>query len=403
MKLLYFTTATNQTEYEKIQKASRVKASVASQVFESALLKGLSDAEGLELTLYSFPMIASFPGSKLIFWGARAQTVDGGRKTTWLPTVNLYGLKQFTQRISAFRVLKRWLKENANESDKAILLYSVYEPIASQVLRCTKKHHCKTVVIVPDLPRDMYKVLSRNRIKAAMQKRYMRRAVACQDKFDGYIYLTEAMTQAVAPGKPYTVVEGLADVSFVRYPVLAEKAKPRAVMYAGAISRKYGLDKLVEAFQSLAMPDTELWLFGAGDWSDELQKLTECSTNIRYFGRVSREDVLQWERRATLLVNVRDPNEAFTKYSFPSKTIEYLLSGTPLMTTKLGGIPQDYASYLYFISDNSAETIREKLRELLSMPAETLLAKGEQAQQFIMNEKNETTQASRLLSFVKKV
>ena len=38
-------------------------------------------------------------------------------------------------------------------------------------------------------------------------------------------------------------------------------------------------------------------------------------------------------------VNPRQNNEEFTKYSFPSKTMEYLASGVPVVAYKLDGIP----------------------------------------------------------------
>lgn len=401
MKLLYFTTASDPKQYEEIQKQSRVKASIASQVFESALLSGLSAENDLELTLHSFPMIAAFPGSRKLLWGAKNEQTAGGFSTTWLPTVNLYGLKQWTQRHSARRAVKRWLKATDGTADRAILLYSVFEPIADAVLRYAGKAGCKAYVIVPDLPCDMYKTLSGNPIKASMQKRYMRRAEALQGCFDGYIYLTESMRQVVAPDKPYMIMEGIADVSAVRPPAQAEKTRKRAIMYAGALSSKYGLQNLVAAFNQLQLPNTELWFFGSGSYEAQLKEAAASNPCIRCYGRVNREDVLTYERKATLLVNVRDPKEAFTKYSFPSKTIEYMLSGTPLLSTALQGIPEDYRPYVFWAEDNRAETLCTAIREILALPPDELNAFGSQAQQYISNQKNATIQAQRLLALLR--
>lgn len=400
MKILYFTTASDPAEYENIQKNSRVKASVASQVYESALLSGFAEQDRLDLTLHSFPMIAAFPGSGLLYWGARKQTTAGGFSTLWLPTVNLYGLKQFSQRLSAGAAVRRWLKENRDDPDKAILLYSVYEPIASAVLKYAKKYSIPAFVLVPDLPRDMYKTLSRDPIKAAMQKRYMKRAVACQGRFDGYIYLTQAMSEVVAPGKPYTVIEGIAETSGAVPPSTEEKSEKRVIMYAGALSERYGLKNLIEAFLKASLPEAELWIFGAGEYEAQVKRYADENKNVRYFGRVSREEVLSYERKATLLVNVRDPREEFTKYSFPSKTIDCMLSGTPLLTTRLSGIPEEYLPYLFCVENNSADTVCNILREIFALRQEALTAKGTKAQGFIVKEKNAVMQARRLLSFI---
>ena len=61
----------------------------------------------------------------------------------------------------------------------------------------------------------------------------------------------------------------------------------------------------------------------------------------------------EWIRRADVLVNPR-PNEGeYTKYSFPSKNIEYLLSGNPVVGYMLSGMPEDYRRFVYEISPNS--------------------------------------------------
>lgn len=402
MELLYFTTACNLQSFEETQKKSRVKASASTVVFESALLEGFAACPGVELTLRSFPMIAAFPGSRKLLWGAKRENVAGGFETHWLPTVNLFGAKRLGHRLSAYAVTKKWLIQNRKEQDKAILLYSVYEPIAAPILKLASKHRCRVFAIVPDLPRDMYKQTSANPVMAWMQKRYVRKATAIQGRFDGYVYLTDAMSKAVAPSKPYVVMEGIADISGFRPPQLAEKTDKCAVMYAGSLYAKYGLDRLVEAFLMADIPNTELWLFGSGEYEKQLEQYAAKHPQIRFFGRVGREEVLQYERKATLLVNVRDPNESFTQYSFPSKTIEYMLSGTPLLTTKLAGIPEEYLPYLYCIEDNSEETICRAFSQLLAKQPEELIEQGTAAQQFVTQHKNASAQAQKLLAFLRK-
>lgn len=44
---------------------------------------------------------------------------------------------------------------------------------------------------------------------------------------------------------------------------------------------------------------------------------------------VPNSGVLKAQSESEILVNPRNDNNEFTKYSFPSKVIEYLGSGTP--------------------------------------------------------------------------
>ena len=45
-------------------------------------------------------------------------------------------------------------------------------------------------------------------------------------------------------------------------------------------------------------------------------------------------------------MNPRSADAEYTKYSFPSKTIEYLATGVPVVMNRLPGIPEEYE---YFV------------------------------------------------------
>ena len=70
---------------------------------------------------------------------------------------------------------------------------------------------------------------------------------------------------------------------------------------------------------------------------------------------------------ADLLVNLRDSRIEYTKLSFPSKMFDYMASGTPVLTTKLDGIPIEYYDYVFSIDSYSSSSIADKIREILKM------------------------------------
>ena len=47
-----------------------------------------------------------------------------------------------------------------------------------------------------------------------------------------------------------------------------------------------------------------------------------------------------------MLVNPRPDNEEYTRYSFPSKNIEYLLTGKPVVAYLLSGMPEVYQDFM---------------------------------------------------------
>ena len=57
-----------------------------------------------------------------------------------------------------------------------------------------------------------------------------------------------------------------------------------------------------------------------------------------------------------LVVNGTDEGE-YTKYSFPSKTMEYLLSGSKVVMYRLAGIGEEYYQYIRTIDNVDAATM----------------------------------------------
>lgn len=103
-----------------------------------------------------------------------------------------------------------------------------------------------------------------------------------------------------------------------------------------------------------------------------------------------------------MLINIRDSKEEYTKYSFPSKTIEYMASGTPLLTTELLGIPTEYYDYVYTLDDETEKGLSDKLKEILSISDNDLAIQGKKAMDFILNEKNSKIQGKKIAEFLNK-
>ena len=147
----------------------------------------------------------------------------------------------------------------------------------------------------------------------------------------------------------------------------------------------------------------ELWLFGDGDYVEEIKKYAEIDKRIKFYGRVSRDEVLKFEKKAHLLVNVRSDREEYTKYSFPSKTMEYMLSGTPVLTSRLPGIPDEYYDCLYNISDCNTETIAEKFRQIFSLSDDERYSFGLRSKKWVSDNKNANIQTEKLINFIREV
>ena len=197
-------------------------------------------------------------------------------------------------------------------------------------------------------------------------------------------------------------MEGSVDYTFIPNTIL-KKREQRVIMYAGSIEAEYGFHELVRAFMSLPNSDIELHIYGNGKFVKTLLEYQKQDPRIKYQGIVSNEQIVILEQQSTLLVNPRLSHQDFVKYSFPSKTSEYMLSGTPLLTTKLPGIPKEYFEYLYTFEEETIEGFANKMKKVLALPSTELQDMGRRAQQFILENKNNLIQTKRLIDFFTKL
>ena len=110
--------------------------------------------------------------------------------------------------------------------------------------------------------------------------------------------------------------------------------------------------------------------------------------------------VIQAELEADLLINPRPTHEEFTRYSFPSKNMEYMATGTPVLTTDLPGMPEEYKQYVYLLKDETEDGVCQALIQIFKEPDKERSEKGKKAKRFVMEKKNNVRQAKKVVDLV---
>ena len=106
----------------------------------------------------------------------------------------------------------------------------------------------------------------------------------------------------------------------------------------------------------------------------------------------------------SLLINPRPTDLSFSRFSFPSKTSEYMLSGTPILTTRISGIPQEYDEFLNYIDDESYTGIARCIKNILSDSNRRMrYEKAQLARDFITKKKNKNIQTKKIVELLNRV
>ena len=222
--------------------------------------------------------------------------------------------------------------------------------------------------------------------------------------FNNYVLLTDEMNDYIVENithknKPYIVIEGSVDYTILNETTY-EKYEKKVCMYTGTLAKIYGIEYLVKGFIKANVLNSELHIYGDGDFKNELIDLCKKNSNIKYFGTKPNEYIVEEQKKATLLINPRPSNEEFTKYSFPSKNLEYMASGTPLLATDLPGIPAEYKRYEYIIENENIDGIANMFRYVLNLTDAELRKKGKMAQEFVLGTKNNIIQTKKILEWL---
>ena len=362
-----------------------------ANVFQQSLLKGL-DEHITDLRVISSPVIRSKRAAVNDICGPLKFSHKGTDKhqDLYVGTLPIPGLQIIAEFWKVYRTLKKELK--GLKQKNFVIVYALHSPFLLSVVLLRKRIDCSCIV-VPDLPEFMTGSAGFWR---KLGKKIDRIIINfCLKRLDSYALLSPYMREKLPiKNKPWVLMEGIYDTT--AKPENIQRCKERVIFYGGSLSGRYGVLELLGAFREIDKENYRLWICGDGDAREEVIRAAKEDGRVKYFGIVSHEKVLEMQQQATVLINPRSSKGEYTKYSFPSKTMEYLASGTPTIMCHLPAIPLEYDEYLYYITDESSEGIKNKVLEVCEKPQEELDEFGKKAADFIKTQKSAYVQAQKV-------
>jgi len=392
MKVLYVSTSNSNKKYDILFEKSNGKLHYSIQKFHQLIISGLKENNN-DVTVLSGLQISNKTINKKIILAEKE--IENDIEYNYPFIINIPILKQIFTVISFIYYFILWNIKNKGK-EKRVIIDSAYVSVSPIMVFLCRLFSIKCACIVADIYNYMTLKVNVKEKRNIFEKIMCKMCSYCFNNYDYFILLTKEMNQIVNPkNKPFIVMEGLVDSNykFVKNDVMRKKA----IMYAGGLNEEYGVKLLIDSFVEWNNNDYELWLCGNGYLVDYI-KMLNCK-KIKYFGSISNDLVTKKERECYLLVNPRFSNNEYTKYSFPSKNMEYMLSATPVLTTKLPGMPKEYYEYVHLIEDETKEGMIKKFDDILLNNYDDRI--GLEAQQFVFERKNNIVQTKRIVDFIK--
>lgn len=384
------------SQRETILKHSRGVVQNAADALQKAFLRGFFEHAGSEVKLVNLPFVGSYPRMyDMIMFPACEDILPPGIKARGEGFLNLRFMRFWSRFVSAFRGLRRAGK---GIDAPVVVVYSAHLPflMAARLMRIVRRD-VFLCAILPDLPEFMGVGGRLYTTYKTIESFLFRRVVR---SFDSFVFLTDAMGDRIGiPPEKRIVVEGIYDSQDdpQSFEATSEVDGTFTILYTGTLAVRYGIVDLLKAFEGLDAPEYRLWICGDGDTRSLIESIARHEPRLLYFGQVPRSRALELQHAASVLVNPRRPEGEFTKYSFPSKTMEYLASGKQVVMHRLPGIPSEYMEHLTIPKTPDAAGLAQALRTVSALSSDERAARGTQARAFILASKSPEAQVARVL------
>jgi glycosyltransferase involved in cell wall biosynthesis len=365
-------------------------------MFQENLLLGFKHA-GLEPSLIvcaqPFP---AFPYVRQLWVRGGTAKLKEGLKVQLVAFPNVTPIKQITIGLNVLWELLKWGWRTRKAVTRVVYTYNLTVPPGLFTWLASRLISAKAVVSFNDInvPGQTVPDSAVNKLDFWLQKKLAPR-------FDGHVAVSDAIMQDLLPGKPYIRMEGaVSDEVFApRQPV--NKGDRFRIVFAGSLDAVNGVEILLEAFSQLRGSHYELVIAGWGPQEALVRAASQRDDRIQYIGTLPFSELLQLYSAADVLLSMRPTKTLNTKYFFPSKVMEYLASGTPMIATCTGHTEDEFGDFCYLLRDETPSGLARLIREVSLIPRAEREMVGMRARLYMKNNKTWDRQAQKVLKFIR--
>lgn len=375
--------------------------SQAGQMYQSELLLGLRSAGLLPSIILSIIPIPAYPKSPRIWITSDKSRLVGGVRVRFLPFLNITPLKQVTIGLSTVWELLKWGWRSRHASFRAVYSYNLSVPPGLFTLIGARCIGARALVSLCDInvPGETVPAGLAWRLDYWLHRKLIPR-------FDGHVVASEATASDFLPGRPYVLLEGgigneLLDRTGDANRRCDTSSECFVVSTAGRLDESNGILTVLRAFAQLEGGQYRLRIAGTGPFEALVREAALADPRIEYLGLISFDDVLKLYSSSHVLVNMRMTKTLNTRYFFPSKMMEYLASGTPVITTSAGHIEKEFGSFVYLLESETSEALANTIRLVASQDAQHRQEMGQKARTYMRTHKMWQMQTQRVAQYIR--
>ena len=343
MNVLVFSSAMTELDFASYQSNAKIKPNPSNQNFYNKLIRAISLRNNVSVISHR-PFVKGMFKEK--FFEAE-QTKEGTANFyyTYIEYNKVYKLLREQNEI-----IKRAHKaiEDFHSNDFVIVTDTLRLSLLTAARKIAEEFNVKIVGMLTDNPDNL----------SYRRKSYVHHLKRNIKQLDGYLSLSDGLVQVFNGYKPSYVFEGLVDSPdvFKKDPIYDY------FFFAGSLYERYGVKTLVDAFHASNVK-SKLIIAGSGPLAKYIEHLSYDDYRILYLPQLPREKVLGYERNAIVNINPRPLDVKLDNESVPSKLLEYLSNGSPVLSTKFPRLYGTFKDDVYWIEDTSFEGMKKALED----------------------------------------
>jgi len=372
---------------------------IQTQRFGLALLDALILGFDNRVEVFSVAPLLDYPHSHLIIAPSAKWKIDDKIAVTMLPFINLVGIKHFTRFIVTLAFVAWWCLRHA-KTKRIIVMHGVQSCKIWGVLIGQVLSPCITISFLTD-DLGIMQNWENNIFNKLRQFDIYLMKLGLQ-KVTGVLAMAPKLAEKLAPDRPSLVVHTIQSPSQTQ---VANKIKNTNkgsfnILYTGGLSINYGIDLLLNTFRLANRPEWRLFITG---WGDSVNKVRDFSVNnpqVQFLGTVDNKKLAELYQLADVLINPKLTSTSGAWLSFPSKIVEYLSTGKPVVSTNLPVFDADFRQHLIIAQSDTPEELIRCLEDVSSWNDQQRESWRAQTIKFVQEELSPVAQGTRIRGFV---
>ena len=338
MNILVFSSAMRENDFSLYQEEAKIKPNPSNQNFYYKLIKTLAINNTVSVVSHRPLVKGMFKRGYL----ESDTKIDGNIKFYYTNNRSDKLFKLFKEKQSIENAARQAIEDFLSH-DFIIVTDTLRLNLLKAAKKIAKLYDVKIVGMLTDNPYN----LSNGPVYV---KQYL---VQQASDLDGYLSLTNGLVQIYNENSRSYVFEGLVSEE--------NEGKKDPIFnyfyFGGSLYERYGVKTLVDAFHNSNIK-AKLVLAGSGPLDSYIEQLANDDYRILYLNQLSKEKNIAYMRNSIANINPRPLDLKMDNESVPSKLLEYLSIGTPVISTKFPRLYSTFKDDVHWIDGNTVDAMK---------------------------------------------